>query len=71
MIYVCFVVTFNFWSHYADTIWAMYFGAVRIGTEPNTHTVKRQNIPVTGLEWPSGFQEVKVARFRDNGTGWW
>jgi len=27
--------------------------------------------PVTGLEWPTGFQEVKVARFHDNGTGWW
>ena len=23
------------------------------------------------LEWPRGFQEVKVPRFRDNGTGWW
>jgi len=27
--------------------------------------------PVTGLEWPSGFQEFKVPRFHDNGTGWW
>ena len=27
--------------------------------------------PVTGLEWPRGFQEVKVPRFHDNGTGWW
>ena len=25
--------------------------------------------PVTGLEWPRGSQEVKVPRFRDNGTG--
>ena len=24
--------------------------------------------PVTGLEWPTGFQEVKVPRFHDNGT---
>jgi hypothetical protein len=24
--------------------------------------------PVTGLEWPRGFQEVKVPRFHDNGT---
>jgi len=29
------------------------------------------NSPVTGLEWPRGFQEVKVPRFHDNGTGWW
>jgi hypothetical protein len=27
--------------------------------------------PVTGLGWPGGFQEVKVPRFLDNGTGWW
>jgi hypothetical protein len=27
--------------------------------------------PVTSLEWPRGFQEVKVPRFHDNGTGWW
>jgi hypothetical protein len=27
--------------------------------------------PVTGLGWPRGFQEVKVTRFLDNGTGWW
>jgi hypothetical protein len=27
--------------------------------------------PVTGQEGPRGFQEVKVPRFRDNGTGWW
>ena len=27
--------------------------------------------PLTGPEWPRGFQEVKVPRFHDNGTGWW
>ena len=27
--------------------------------------------PVTGLEWSRGFQEVKVPRFHDNGTGRW
>jgi len=26
---------------------------------------------VTGLVWPRAFQEVKVPRFHDNGTGWW
>ena len=31
---------------------------------------KKQINPVTGLEWPRGFQEVKVPGFRDNGTGW-
>jgi hypothetical protein len=23
------------------------------------------------LEWPRGFQEVRVPRFHDNSTGWW
>jgi len=27
-------------------------------------------VKVTGLDRPRGFQEVKVPRFRDNGTGW-
>jgi len=27
--------------------------------------------PVTGLEWPRGFQEFKVPRFHENCTGWW
>jgi len=27
--------------------------------------------PVTGLEWPTWFQEVKVPIFHDNGTGRW
>ena len=30
---------------------------------------KGKTVPITGLEWPRGFQEVKVPRFRDNGTG--
>ena len=29
------------------------------------------NHPITGLEWPIGFQEVKVPRLHNNGTGWW
>jgi len=28
-------------------------------------------VPITALEWPRQFQEVKAPRFRDNGTGWW
>ena len=28
----------------------------------------KQLSPVTGTEWPRGFQEVKVPRFHDNGT---
>jgi len=33
----------------------------------NIHKVNSS--PVTGLEWPRGFQEVKVPRFHANGTG--
>jgi len=27
--------------------------------------------PITGLDRPRGLQEVKVPRFRDNGSEWW
>jgi len=30
-----------------------------------------QSNPITGLDRPRGFQEVKVPRIRDNGTGLW
>jgi len=47
--------------------------------QQNTHeqnqcpriTYKRSSRPITGLDSPRGFQEVKVPRFSDNGTGWW
>jgi len=32
-----------------------------------TSDIKTKN--GTGLVWPRGFQEVKVSRFHDNGTG--
>jgi hypothetical protein len=35
------------------------------------NSVKGKAVPFTGLEWPRGFQEVKVPRFHANGTGWW
>jgi len=31
--------------------------------------VKKVKHPVTGLQWPRRFQEVKFPRFHDNGTG--
>jgi len=34
-------------------------------------SVVDESSPVTGREWPRGFQEVKVPRFHDNGTGCW
>jgi len=41
---------------------------------PDKHkilTPQNFSSPITGLEWPGGFREVKVPRFHDNGTGWW
>ena len=36
----------------------------------NTYMIKvKVKQPVTGLEWPRGFQKVKVPRFHDNSTG--
>jgi hypothetical protein len=42
-------------------------------TEQQQNTKKKGKAvsAVTGLQWPRGFQEVKVPRFHDNGTGWW
>jgi hypothetical protein len=42
-------------------------------SELSYNTVKGSKLssPVTGLEWARGFQEFKVLRFHDNGTGWW
>jgi hypothetical protein len=33
--------------------------------------IGQESSPVTGLEWPREFHEVKVPRFHDNDTGWW
>jgi len=42
----------------------------RAGRIQGTATpVKRKCNPITGLDRPRGFQEVKAPRFRDNGTG--
>jgi hypothetical protein len=42
-----------------------------LGDTVHRVTSKRESNAVTSLEWPRGFQEVKVSRFLDNGTGWW
>jgi hypothetical protein len=44
-----------------------------VSPESKIRTVKVKVKPsrYTGLEWPRGFQEDKVPRFLDNGTGWW
>ena len=32
---------------------------------------KGEAVPIQAWTVPGGFQEFKVPRFRDNGTGWW
>ena len=44
---------------------------LRSGVYLLTLQMLKKSSPITGLEWPRGFQEVKVPRFRDNGTGRW
>jgi hypothetical protein len=46
-----------------------------VGTGRGPRLIKK-NLPGRGLtkvekHWPRGFQEVKVPRFHDIGTGWW
>jgi hypothetical protein len=35
------------------------------------HFVTGKAVPLQAWSGPMGFQEVKVPRFHDNGTGWW
>jgi hypothetical protein len=42
-----------------------------VTTAQDAGKVVSLSTPFTGLEWPRGFQEVKVPRFLNNGTGWW
>jgi hypothetical protein len=42
-----------------------------VESDIEVQNMKRYSSPVTGLDWPRGFREVKVPRFHDNGTGWW
>jgi len=54
--------------------WSLLLVALDIHTlRTNVSALKKTGtaVPFTGLEWPRGFQEVKVPRFHDNGTGWW
>jgi len=47
------------------------YGVDLDGCTVNIKKKKGKASPVRGLEWPRGFQEVKVPRFHDNGTGRW
>ena len=51
--------------------WQIVINVVYLCECEISNIVKVKISPVTGLDRPRGFQEVKVPRFRDNGTGWW
>ena len=54
------------------TIWKMHFACwIPKSTDSHLEYLKKKSSPVTGLEWPRGFQGVKVPRFHNNGTGRW
>ena len=36
-----------------------------------TYQLKGKAVPLQTWSGPECFQEVKVPRFHDNGTGWW
>jgi hypothetical protein len=48
-----------------------YLDPIGIQTMPLKSAVTIRSNPVTGLEWPRGFQEIKVPKFHDIGRGWW
>jgi hypothetical protein len=48
-----------------------YFSTLNMQAAGSSNKGKRYSSPVTGLEWPTVFQEVKVPRFLDNGIVWW
>jgi hypothetical protein len=56
-----------------DSIYYYYYQHLLLLVPAFIITTKneRQSSTVTGLGWPRGFQEVKVARLLDNGTVWW
>jgi len=50
----------------------LFISNLLLGTQFLLHTVNTmQSSPITGLDRPRGFHEVKAPRFRDNGTEWW
>ena len=53
-----------------SNLWLTSIHADHISEISNT-LPRWSSSPLTGLEWPRGFQEVKVPRFNYNGTGWW
>jgi hypothetical protein len=59
-------------------IWVLIFYTILVWNASQLKNISARNrykckgSPVTGLEGPREFQELKkLPRFLDNGTGWW
>jgi len=57
-------------SKYLPSHKSQAFGVLLVGKLSSFSPLSKIS-PVTGLEWPRGFPEIKVPRFHDNGTGSW
>jgi len=66
-----YISTQHLTSHYREVRGQIYATATLRPGKGYPSPAEKKSSPVTGLEWPRGFQEVRVPRFRDNGTGWW
>jgi hypothetical protein len=67
----CVMEVATLWSQQRRSYTYAYMIYIYIYTYIHIPTVYVKSSPVTDLEWPRRFQEVKVPRLRDNGTGWW
>ena len=63
----CLILDINPWESPSPWIQFCIFFWMK---PPLQFSIDLKSSPVTGLEWPRGFQEVKVPKFHDNGTGW-
>jgi hypothetical protein len=64
----------EFWKIFAPVCYrSIYMPIISYCWHINGQNLTRdvKSSPITGLQWPRGFREVKVPRFHDNGTGWW
>jgi hypothetical protein len=54
-----------------EVLSVLEFLRIEIRVHSNSRCCANKKInPITALEWPRGFQEVKVPRIHDTGTGW-
>ena len=55
-----------FFSNFSENLSCINIRALIKNLTPNTNKYIKQSNPITGLDRPWGFQEVKSPRFQDN-----